>query len=135
MKLNTFTDISLKSLIYLKQATHLVTINEIASQFSIPRNHLVKALNLLVRLNWINSKRGRNGGLRYNNESDTLKIGDVISILEAKPELFNCNECKLRSNCILRSILKESLNTFYNNLNKYTIADLTKGKTGAFINY
>ncbi len=135
MKLNIFTDISLKSLMYLKQAQNLVTINEIALQFSIPRNHLIKALNLLVRLNWISSIRGRNGGLSYNSESDELKLGEVILILEAKPELFNCDECILHSNCFLRSILKESLDAFYNNLNKYTIADLTKGKTGNFINH
>lgn len=134
MRLNIFTDICLKSLIYLKQANSLVTINEIASRFSIPRNHLIKALNLLVRLDWISSIRGRNGGLSYNNKSDILKLGDVILILEAKPELFNCDECILHSNCFLRFILKESLDAFYSNLNKYTIADLVNEKTSHFIN-
>ena len=85
--------------------------------------------------NLASSIRGRNGGLSYNSESDELKLGEVILILEAKPELFNCDECILHSNCFLRSILKESLDAFYNNLNKYTIADLTKGKTGNFINH
>lgn len=134
MKLNIFTDISLKSLMYLRQAKRLVTINEIASQFSIPRNHLIKSLNLLMRLNWISSIRGRNGGVIYNNESDLLKLGDVILVLEARPELLNCNECILNPNCFLRAILKESLNAFYNNLNKYTMVDLTNGKAGNFIN-
>ena len=132
MRLNLFTDICLKSLIYLKQVNKLVTINEISLKFSIPRNHLVKALNLLVSLNWISSTRGRNGGLSYNSESDALKLGDIILILEAKPELLNCDECILHADCFLRTVLKESLNAFYANLNQYTLADLSRGKAGEF---
>lgn len=126
MKLSAFTDICLKSLIYLKQNNRLVTINEISNHFSIPRNHLVKALNVLVKFKWINSIRGRNGGLVYNEASDSLKIGDIILILESKPELLNCEECRLHANCFLRFILKDSLNAFYTNLNKYTLVDLTR---------
>ncbi len=83
-----------------------------------------------MHLNWIDSIRGRNGGLSYNKTSDTLKLGDAISTLEAKSELLNCNECRLQADCVLRSILKESLDLFYTNLNKYTIADLTRSRTG-----
>ena len=126
MKLSSFSDICLKSLIYLKQNNRIVTINEISEYYSIPRNHLVKALNLLVKLKWIHSIRGRHGGLTYNETSDNLKIGDIILILEAKPELLNCDECRLQGNCFLRFILKESLGAFHKNLNKYTLADLVR---------
>lgn len=133
MQLNLFTDIGLKSIMYLKNTEELVTINEIADQFSIPRNHLTKVLNLLVRLNWISSVRGRNGGLRYNKSTDDLFLGDVIAILENKPELLNCINCILSCDCSLRSILQQSLNAFYLNLNKYRIGDLNSEQTKTFL--
>ncbi len=124
MQLNIFTDIALKSLIYLKQSERLTTINELAEAFSLPRNHLVKVLNFMVRQQWILSVRGRYGGLRYNPVSDTIRLGDIVLTLETKRELLNCQECMIGSCCFLRGILGEAQAAFYASLNRYTAADL-----------
>lgn len=124
MQLNQFTDIALKSLIYLKQVKRQVTINEIAEVFVLPRNHLIKVLNFMVKESWVKSIRGRNGGLIYRDSSDELRLGDVIAKLECRQELLNCPACILGGGCLLRSILHESLNAFYDNLNRYVIKDL-----------
>lgn len=124
MQLNIFTDIALKSLIYLKQSQRLTTINELAEAFSLPRNHLVKVLNFMVRQQWILSVRGRYGGLRYNPASDTLKLGDIILVLETKRELLNCHECMIGRCCALRNILGDAQAAFYASLNRYTAVDL-----------
>ena len=58
MRLNLYTDIGLKVLIYLRNAENLVTLTEILEQFIIPRNHLIKVANHLVKLNWIQAIRG-----------------------------------------------------------------------------
>ncbi len=63
-----------------------------------------------------------------------MKLGEVIQILEVKKELFDCNNCILNANCLLRKIINESLYNFYFNLNKYTLGDLNKGEIGRFIN-
>ena len=134
MQLTQFTDIGLKSIIYLKQALHLVTIDEISKQFQIPRNHLIKVLNFMVHQTWIISTRGRNGGMSYNPASDKLKLGDVIMIFENKNELLDCNSCILHAHCKLRCILKDAMNKFYMCLNQYTINDIADPKTAKFIN-
>ncbi|MDD3266726.1 MAG: Rrf2 family transcriptional regulator [Burkholderiales bacterium] len=133
MQLSLFTDIALKSVIYLKQSTKLVTINEIAEQFGITRNHLVKVLNFMVHKGWINSTRGRNGGLLYNSMSDNLKLGDVIMILENKDELLDCSNCILKANCCLRGILYQAQLEFFKYLNQYTLKDLNDEPTASFL--
>lgn len=131
MQLNQFTDIALKSLIYLKSINRQTTINEISDVFSLPKNHLVKVLNFMVRIGWISSIRGRNGGLIYNLTTDKLKLGDAIMHLENRSELLNCNSCMLGNGCSLRSILSQSLNVFYSFLNQYVISDLVDSSTQA----
>lgn len=134
MQLTLFTDIALKSIMYLKQSTELVTINEIAEQFNITRNHLIKVLNFMVHKEWISSVRGRNGGLLYNKTSDELKLGNIIMILEDKEELLDCANCILHANCHLRGILYKAQLEFYNYLNQYTLKDLNNESTASFLN-
>jgi len=133
MQLTLFTDIALKAIMYLKQSESLVTIDEIAEKFAVPRNHLVKVLNFMVHQRWIGSVRGRNGGLFYNSSSDDLKLGDTIMVLENKDELLDCNACILHANCCLRGMLHGAVTAFYNFLNQYTLKDLNGQPTANFI--
>ncbi len=133
MQLNIFTDMGLKSLMYLRAANELVTINEISQQLDLPKNHLIKVLNFMVKKRWIASVRGRNGGLHYLKASDDLLLGDLIMALENKTELLNCAECKLQNSCILRKLLSESVDCFYSNLNRYKLSEIAGELTQQFI--
>ena len=134
MQLTIFTDIALKSIMYLKQSQDLVTINEIADKYLVPRNHLVKVLNFMVRKKWIGSVRGRYGGLFYIQTSYELKLGEVIKTLENREELLNCEDCMINNSCHLRGLLSRAVDAFYVYLNQYTLADLNNSKTANFIN-
>lgn len=134
MQLTLFTDIALKAIMYLKQSSDLVTIDEIAGKFSVPRNHLIKVLNFMVHQKWIGSIRGRNGGLFYNLSSDKLKLGQIIMILENQDALLDCDTCILHANCDLRGMLRGAVNAFYSYLDQYTLKDLNGQHTRAFIN-
>ena len=135
MHLNIYTDIGLKIIIYLKNSNELATLTEISKQLNIPKNHLIKVANHLVKLSWIIAIRGRNGGLKYNTATDNLKLGDVIFMLEGKKELLGCDadQCKLRYACNLRKALNKALQVFYAELNSITIADITSGETAALV--
>ena len=59
MKLTTFTDYSLRVLIYLAaDPTRRATIAEIAASFGVSENHLVKVIHFLGRQGWIDTVRG-----------------------------------------------------------------------------
>jgi Rrf2 family transcriptional regulator, nitric oxide-sensitive transcriptional repressor len=94
MQLNKFTDIGLRVLMYLSQSRfgQQVTIDEIATTFDLPRNHLIKVITRLNKLGWIKATRGRNGGLELNPESLNLRIGNILRELENTTELINCEK-------------------------------------------
>lgn len=135
MRVTQFSDIGLRVLIYLSKASNErapATIAEIAGQFDIAVNHLVKVVGHMARVGWIQATRGRNGGIRLAVEPDTLHIGSVLRELEGDAELIDCNarQCSLSQDCRLRSALDEGLKAFYDALDRYTLSDMTAGGTG-----
>lgn len=135
MHLTRFTDIGLRVLIYLTRGGERhppVTVAEIAAQFDIPVNHLVKVAGRLARAGWVTATRGRNGGLRLAADPHTLKIGAVLRELEGEVELVDCagTNCRLSANCQLRGALMVGLRAFYAALDGYTLAQITDGGTG-----
>jgi Rrf2 family transcriptional regulator, nitric oxide-sensitive transcriptional repressor len=134
MQLTKFSDIGLRLLMYLavnQRNLPPVTVAEVAGQFKVPRNHLVKVAAILSKHGYVKSLRGRTGGITLALRPDEISIGDVVRLLEGKVELIPCDElgCGLSLGCGLRSALKQSLHNFYESLNKYTLASITEGAT------
>lgn len=133
MQLTKFTDLSFRVLMYLTHHDRLtpVTINEIAEQFSVPRNHLIKVVTRLNKLGWVFATRGRNGGLRLGVLSHQLKLGDILQELENTSSLIDCAKppCVLKGQCHLKEILDNGLNVFYAHMNRFTLADIVNQKT------
>ena len=135
MRLTRFSDIGLRVLIYLERAgerPHPVTAAEIASQFSIPHNHMVKVVGHLARAGWVRALRGRNGGLRLAADPHTLTVGQVLRELEGDDELVDCEatRCALSLDCQLRGVLKAGMRAFYAEMDRHTLAGITGGSTG-----
>jgi len=109
----------------------VVTIQEIAQQFNVPKNHLVKVVTRLNKLNWITTTRGRTGGLKLGANANQLRLGNILKELENKTTLINCNEppCALSGRCNLKQILDHGLSNFYEEMNKYTLKSIVDKKT------
>ncbi|MFQ6404855.1 Rrf2 family transcriptional regulator [Methylophilus sp. 'Pure River'] len=133
MQLNKFTDIGLRVLMYLSQSRfdQQVTIDEIASTFDLPRNHLIKVITRLNKLGWIKATRGRNGGLELNPESLQLRIGDILRELENTTELINCEKpmCRFHGDCLLKGALQTGLESFYAHMNQHRLFDIVNHNT------
>lgn len=135
MHLTRFSDIGLRVLMYLSRAkleSAPVTVAEIAMQFELSNNHLVKVVGHLARTGWIQTMRGRQGGLRLAADPASLKIGMVLRELEGDVELVDCDAmaCCLKQNCVLRHALEAGLRAFYTAMDGYTLADISGGSTG-----
>lgn len=135
MYLTQFSDIGLRLLMYLAREyreTPAVTIAEVSAQFDIPRNHLVKVAGLLTRNGWINATRGRSGGIRLAIDPSSLRLGEVVRALEGRKEIIDCEKlnCRLRSDCGLRSALNVAYGAFYVALDRYSLADIIGGFGG-----
>ncbi|WP_316822024.1 Rrf2 family transcriptional regulator [Pedobacter gandavensis] len=131
MKLNQFTDYGLRILMYMsRKPAHLpaTTITELADQFGISRNHLVKVVQFLSNNEVLDAQRGRGGGLRLFNSAGTYKIGKLVRLLEQDEELINCENprCILAGDCGLKGILNGAQNALYEYLDQYTLEDISQ---------
>lgn len=129
MRLTSFTDYCLRTLMYLGlKQDELVTISEIAEHYDISRNHLMKVVHELGRLGYIETIRGKHGGMRLNGQPADIRLGDVIRGTENDMALAECmgssNNCRLATTCVLRGVLGEALEAFLHVLNRYTLEDL-----------
>jgi Rrf2 family nitric oxide-sensitive transcriptional repressor len=135
MRLTRFSDIGLRVLMYLARASEQrnpATVAEIASQFDIPVNHLVKVVAQLSRTGWVLATRGRKGGLALGVDARTLKIGVVLRELEGEAELVDCEaqNCRLSHDCRLRGALAAGQRAFYEAMDQVCLADIVGGGTG-----
>lgn len=135
MRLTRFSDIGLQVLMYLCRESReemSVTVAEIAFQFNVPHNHVVKVVGRLAKLGALQATRGRNGGIRLAKPSSEIRIGQILRELEGSAELADCEaqQCGLKGGCILRGALAVGLNAFYEAMDRYTLEDITGGKTG-----
>lgn len=135
MRLTRFSDIGLRLLMYLASEPREappVTVAEVAGQFGIARNHLVKVAGILAKQGWITALRGRNGGIVLAADPTRLRLGGVLRVLEGDDELIDCDsiKCRLRADCLLRGALNHGKREFYRTLDGYTLADIVAGGTG-----
>lgn len=130
MHLTRFTDYSLRVLMYLAESTHdRTTIAEIATRFSISRNHLMKVVQELSRLGYVTAIRGKHGGLSLKRKPDTIRLGMLVRDTEHSLSLTECvgdnaTTCYIATVCRFRQIADEALNAFLDVLDHYTLQDL-----------
>lgn len=135
MQLTQFSDIGLRLLMYLAQEQRespAITLAEVSSQFTIPRNHLAKVAGKLVKGGWVEAIRGRSGGLRLAVKPAEIRLGQILRLLEGHTEVIDCEklECKLNKGCELKLALASAYAAFYQVLDQYTLADVTDGLAG-----
>jgi Rrf2 family nitric oxide-sensitive transcriptional repressor len=135
MQLTRFADLGLRVLMYLthERPDSPVTNAEIASQFQVPHNHVIKVVNKLGKLGWVDTQRGRGGGLRLAVPATSLRLGDVLLGLEATRSVVDCEDppCVLKQRCSLKGALDQALASFYSTLNEYTLAELCRNRTAS----
>lgn len=129
MHITRYTDYSLRVLIYLAlQQERLATIQEIADSYDISKNHLMKVVHQLTLKGYIESVRGKNGGLRLHRQPDDINIGVLVRETEQDLNLVECfssnNKCCITPVCGLKNILAEALKAFLETLDQYTLADI-----------
>lgn len=135
MRLTLYTDFSLRVLIYLgtKEVGSLSTIQEISDQYQISKNHLTKVVHELGKMGFVETVRGRGGGIRLNVKPEDINVGELVRKTEDDFYLVECfrpdgNQCILSPACRLKGALQEALVAYLAVLDKYTIADFIVNK-------
>ena len=135
MRLTTFTDYSLRVLIYLgTHSNQQAAVGEIALAYGISKNHLMKVIQFLADEGFVVTTRGKGGGVRLNLDPDRIRIGDIVRKSEADSVLVECyspetSECRIERSCLLRGAFQKAVQAFYAVLDTYTLADLVVNHT------
>ena len=130
MQLTRQTDYAVRVLMFLgiQKSDELVTISDIAQHFDISRNHLMKIVHKLGQMDYIQTVRGKYGGLRLERNAQTINLGQVIRDFETSLDIVNCNKlyCPLTGACELKPILARAREAFLQVVDEYTLQDLLR---------
>jgi Rrf2 family nitric oxide-sensitive transcriptional repressor len=129
MRLTAYTDYALRALIYLAlEPGRLATIREIAAAYAVSENHLMKIVHQLGRDGYIETVRGKGGGMRLARPPETINLGEVVRRMEAELDIVPCfastQACAIGPSCVLKGALAEGLAAFLAALDRYSLADL-----------
>lgn len=131
MRLTMMTDYALRLLMYVGQRPdQLCTIAEVAGAHGISEAHLMKITHQLALHGWLETIRGRGGGMRLATTPDQVNIGAVVRRMEPDFQLVEClarDTCALAGHCNLTPIVEEALELFMAHLDRHTLADLLPG--------
>lgn len=138
MRLTAMTDYTLRLLMYVgRHPDRLCTIAEIAQAHRVSEAHLMKITHQLGMQGWIETVRGKGGGMRLARKPTDINLGAVVRGIEPDFDLVECfatgNQCVLTGNCRLASVLQDGLRMFLKHLDGYTLNDLLPGTELAFI--
>jgi len=130
MRLTTFSDYTLRVLVFLgAHDDRLATVGQIANAYGISAHHLTKVVHYLAQTGYIETMRGKGGGMRLGVAPEQINIGEVVRGTEENRKLVECfdrnaSDCRIESACVLRGVLAKALDAFMRTLDGYTLADL-----------
>jgi Rrf2 family nitric oxide-sensitive transcriptional repressor len=135
MKLTDYTDYALRVMLYLAvRDDGLATIQDISDAYGISKNHLMKVVQRLGELGWVETIRGRNGGLRLFEHSLKLSVGTVVRATENDFAIVGCmaadgcegRTCVIESQCRLKHVFFAARNAFLAELDRHTLGELAQ---------
>jgi len=133
VKISSFSDYSLRILIYLGIIDKKASIAEISTDFDLSKNHLMKAAHNLIKLGYVRSIRGKHGGILLAVSPESINLGKIILQLERNLDIVECfnakkNTCNITPACRLKGVFKEAEDAFLKTLTKYSLAHLIQNK-------
>lgn len=129
MRLTTLTDYALRLLMYLAQRPQrLCTIAEVAGSYGVSEAHMMKITHQLGLAGWIETVRGKGGGMRLAQKPQDIGLGAVVRSMEPDFFMVECfstgNTCVLTGTCKLTEVIDGALRSFMDYLDGHTLADI-----------
>lgn len=133
MQLTRGADYALRGMTFLagQDSLRYVRIKEISVEEDIPEKFMRKLVHILNQKGYLESVRGKNGGIRLGLDADKITMLDIIEAVEGPMALNKClkdpNECDLKDLCLMCSVWSEAQRELKAVLEKYTLKDIANG--------
>jgi len=132
LRLTAYTNYALRVLMYCAlHPDRTVRTQDVSDAYGISKAHLLKAARQLGQLGYLTNIRGRTGGIKLGMKPDKINVGEVVRHTEDDGSFVECfnaseNTCPLLGVCKLSQLFKTGLRAFYAELDKVSLADITK---------
>jgi Rrf2 family nitric oxide-sensitive transcriptional repressor len=131
MRMTVQTDYALRVLMFLATREDRSTIEMIAQAYGISRNHVMKVVQRLAGLGYLDNRRGRKGGLRLARDARDINVGALVRKFEDTGQFVECfdattNQCVVAPACGLKHVLAGAVEQFLSHLDGFTIEDLVQ---------
>ena len=113
MRLTQHTEYAFRMLIHAAlRAPMLTTVGEMAADFGLSAPHLNKVAQTLAAHNYLQTIRGRSGGLRLIREPGSIRLGKLARLTEPDFQMAPCmasdpagthGPCPIYEPCVLRN--------------------------------
>ena len=136
MQLSLHTDYALRTLMTLASLDRQSSVEEIARRYGISRNHLAKVAQRLQAEGYIETFRGRGGGMRLARPASEIRVGEVVRRFESLDSFVGCfargSGCAVAGLCGLKPVLSGALDAFLAHLDAVTLEDLVPDRAAYF---
>lgn len=135
MRMTSHTDYALRMLVYVAMRPgRTCTVDDVAKTYGLSRNHLLKVAQRLGRLGYVETIRGRAGGVRLGAPADSINIGALVRATEEDFSVVECLQkresgCIISPACKLKGMFSEATAAYLAVLDKYTLADAIRNRT------
>jgi len=136
MRLTTKTNLASRVLMFCAvNDGQVVRSSDIAKACNASGNHLGHVIHQLRQHGFVETLRGRSGGLQLRLRPCDISIGKVFRIFESSVPFAECfaaeqNTCPLTAQCRLRGFISRAVEAFYQELDMITLDDLVSGNCG-----
>ena len=132
MQLNDHTDYGLRILMTMGAAPpRRWQSKELASLHGLSFYHVQKVVQSLETAGFVETFRGRGGGVSLARSPSEMTVGDVVRGLETHMDLVSCfrageSGCVLDTGCALKKVLRRARGAFMAVLDGTTLEDVIR---------
>ncbi|QFT33761.1 HTH-type transcriptional repressor NsrR [Labrenzia sp. THAF82] len=133
MRLSQASDFALRILMATGQSDNPQTVEKLANQLGLAKSHVMKIVAHLAKGGYLETTRGRGGGIRLAKSPEAIRLGDVVRLIEPDLGVVACLKpgstaaCAFLPRCALKSAMAQAAEAFLDSLNGQTLASILAG--------
>jgi len=132
MRLSQASDFALRILMATGQTDSPQTVDGLSKKLGLAKSHVMKIVAQLARAGYLETTRGRGGGIRLGRSPEDIRLGDVVRLIEPDLGVVACLKpetavCAFLPHCALKGAMAQAAEAFLDSLNTQTLGTILAG--------